>query len=115
MSVLDKKPGMRCTVNDCAVSVDDVIENAVIHLEYANKSFDYLYEQYFGWCNAPDGWGSSFHEISAHMTAFKFLLDRITEELLAAHGMGSDFHTGALAVLYKSMTAERKGEITWQA
>jgi hypothetical protein len=115
MSVLDKKPGMRCTVNDCAVSVDDVIENAVTHLEYANKSFSYLYEQYFGWLSAPDDWTNSFHEISMHMTAFKFLLDRITDELLAAHGMGSDFHTGVLAVLYESMSAARKGEITWQA
>ena len=33
MPVLDKNPDIRRTVNGVTVSVDEVIENAVIHLE----------------------------------------------------------------------------------
>ena len=107
MSVLAKNPDIRHTVNGMTVSVDEVIENAVIHLEYANKSFAYLYELYFGYISEPKEWVNQYQEISVQMTALKFLFDRITDDLLAAHGMASDYHAAVLSVLHNSARGER--------
>lgn len=107
MFVLGKNSDSYCAVDGTIVSVDEVIENAVTHLDYANKSFAYLYELYFGWAQKPKEWDTQYREISVQMTTLKFLFDRITDDLLAAHGMASDYHAAVLSVLHNSARGER--------
>lgn len=99
MSLIGEKPDMKCKVNGMTVDVDDFVESAIVDLECAMKSFWYLWEKYFSGIEEPDNWKYQYQEISAHITAHKMLMDRITDDLLAAYSMASDYNAARLAIL----------------
>lgn len=87
---------------DMKVSVESIIEDAVTDLESANKWFAYLWEHYFSYCEEPDFWKHGYHMISAHVTAYKVLMDYITDRLIAAHSMSNEYHKAELKVLHEA-------------
>lgn len=99
MSIIGTKPEIKCTVNSLTVDVDELVEFAIVDLEVANKSFLRLWEQYFAGISEPDGWKYMYQEISDRVSALRILLDRITDDLLAAYGMAGDYHAARLALL----------------
>ena len=52
----------------------------------------------------PDNWRYQDNEIAAQITAYRVLMDHITEDLLAAYGMASDPHAARLAILSSNVT-----------
>lgn len=99
MALIGEKSTVNYIVDGMTVDVDDLVESAVIELESATKSFYYLWDAYFSETKAPDNWKYQYHEISAHITAYKMLMDRITDDLLSAFGMASDGTAARLAIL----------------
>ena len=99
MALIGTKAEDKCTVNGRTVDVDELIETEIIDLETANKCFHYLWELYFAGTREPDNWTYMYGEISSQVSAFKILLDRITDNLLAAYGIASDYHAAHLAIL----------------
>lgn len=99
MSLIGTKAEGKCTVNGQTVGVDELIETEIIDLETANRCFYYLWELYFSSTREPDNWEYMYGEISSQVSAFKILLDRITDNLLAVYGMASDYHAAQLAIL----------------
>lgn len=90
MSLIGEKVAARYVSGSHIVDADDIIESAVVELECAMKSFWYLWEKYFSGIKEPDNWKYQYQEISAHITAHKMLMDRITDELLAAYSLAQD-------------------------
>ena len=99
MSLIGTKAEGKCTVNGQTVGVDELIETEIIDLETANRFFHYLWDAYFSGTRGPDNWKYMYGEISSQVSAFKVLLDRITDDLLAAYGMASEYHAAQLAIL----------------
>lgn len=99
MSLIGEKPTAKYIVNGMTVDVDDFVESAVIDLESATKSFHYLWDVYFSGIEEPKNWKYQYREISAYITAYKMLMDRITDDLLSAFGMASDYTAARFAIL----------------
>lgn len=88
------------SINKKEVTVDEIVEAAIVELEWAHKSFHYLWEQYFGWLEEPEDYKDSYHEIAARLTAYKMLVDRTLDRLQAAYGMAGDYLAAELKTLH---------------
>lgn len=82
-------------------SLEDICEEAVIDLEAANKMLSAMWDEHFGWINKPNHWDNDFHLISAQVTAYKILMDHITELLLTAYGMAPEHCAADFKLLYE--------------
>ena len=81
------------------LSIDDIIDAAVSHLEAATTSFGYIWEEWFGNTEAPECWSYGYHEISAHMTSHMHQLSCIVSTLTAACGIGRDVELEEMQIL----------------
>lgn len=91
---------------EVTVTVDEIVGTAINELEYAQRSFYYLWEQYFAWLEEPEDYRGSYHEISTRLTAYKMLVERSLDRLQAAYGMAGDYLAAELKTLYGATKGE---------
>ena len=82
-------------------NIQDICEKAIVELEAAVTSFDYLWEQHFGFTEKPTHWNNDFHAIAAAVTAHKMLLEHISDTLLTAYGMAPKHCAADYKLLYE--------------
>ena len=83
-------------------TADSIAEDAIIELGETQEFFGEVWEQYFSGTHEPADWSTSYQKIQRTMTAYKFLMDRIVDDLLAAYSMGRDYHIKQLKVLVEN-------------
>lgn len=92
---------MSITQNGYTPTADSIAEDTIIELGEAQEFLWEVWEQYFSSISEPVNWSTSYQTIQRTITAYKFLMDRIVDDLLAAYSMGREYHIKQLRVLAK--------------
>ena len=88
------------------VSVEEIIDSAIVDLEYAQKAFYYLWDRFFAYTEEPEEYRTSFQEISYSLTAYKLLVEHGLDKLMAVHERAGEYLTAELESLYKAVNGE---------
>ena len=83
-------------------TADSIAEDAIIELGEAQEFLWEVWEQYFSGISEPAGWSTNYQKIQRTITVYKFLMDRIVDDLLAAYSMGRDYRMKQLKVLVEN-------------
>lgn len=83
-------------------TADSIAEDTIIDLEAAQEFFWEVWERWFSQIDEPANWAISYQTIQRTMTAYKVLMDRIVDDLLAAYSMGREYRIEQMKVLIES-------------